>query len=99
MELEYLLDEADELLEELENLENKMSRTSSRSLLNNFLNKLTATSESAEKVLPNMVCDYNDTKKNPTDTNVNSINIVDNINDNTNEKKIPYEESIINEVQ
>lgn len=99
MELEYLLNEADELIEELENLNNKISVTANTNLFNNFLNKLVATNESIETVLSNMGSGYNNTKQNPTDTDVDSLAIVENINDNTNEKKIPYEESIINEVQ
>lgn len=99
MDIESLLSKSDELMKELNDLENQITLKLNADLFNNFLNKIVAIDESAEQVLSNMVCDYNNTKKNPTDTNVDSLTIVDNINDNMNEKKIQYEESIINEVQ
>lgn len=98
MEFETILTDIDKLTEELDVLESEITINAS-SLFNNFLNKVFATGMSTQEVLEISESDNNTTKNNPTDTDVDSLAIVENINDNTNEKKIPYEESIINEVQ
>lgn len=94
MEFETILTDIDKLTEELDVLENEITINAS-SLFNNFLNKVFATGMSTQEVLEINESDNNTTKNNPTNTESNQIPIIDKINN----KEIPYENSIINEVQ
>lgn len=94
MEFETILTDIDKLTEELDVLENEITINAS-SLFNNFLNKVFATGMSTQEVLEISESDNNTTKKNPTNPESNQIPIIDKINN----KEIPYENSIINEVQ
>lgn len=95
MDFETILTDIDELIKELNVLENEITVNAS-SLFNNFLNKVFATGMSTQKVLEISESDNNTTKNNPTNTESNSIPIIDK---KINNKEIPYENSIINEVQ
>jgi hypothetical protein len=94
MEFETILTDIDKLTEELDVLESEITINAS-SLFNNFLNKVFATGMSTQEVLEISEFDNNTTKNNPTDTESNQIPVKDKINN----KEIPYENSIINEVQ
>lgn len=94
MEFETILTDIDKLTEELDVLESEITINAS-SLFNNFLNKVFATGMSTQEVLEINESDNNTTKNNPTNTESNQIPIIDKINN----KEIPYENSIINEVQ
>lgn len=94
MEFETILTDIDKLTEELNTLESEITINAS-SLFNNFLNKVFATGMSTQEVLEISESDNNTTKNNPTNTESNQIPIIDKINN----KEIPYENSIINEVQ
>jgi len=94
MEFETILTDIDKLTEELDVLEKEITINAS-SLFNNFLNKVFATGMSTQEVLEINESDNNTTKNNPTNTESNQIPIIDKINN----KEIPYENSIINEVQ
>ncbi len=94
MEFETILTDIDKLTEELDVLEKEITINAS-SLFNNFLNKVFATGMSTQEVLEISESDNNTTKNNPTNTESNQIPIIDKINN----KEIPYENSIINEVQ
>ena len=94
MDFDSILNEINELIEEFSQLKLELN-SKTASLFDNFLVKVTSSSDAADKVLVNMESEYNDTKLNSTNTESGSIFIKDQVND----RQIPFEESKINEVQ
>ena len=97
MEFESLLSEIDKLQEELSSFDTEINAMSKKAftMFNIFLDKVFAVNMNTDDVRTIKDADYNNTKQNPTNTEVGQIPIVDKVNN----KQIPYEESIINEVK